>query len=107
MYRDGVRYHLIAQAASELRWPVLANGNVSSTPQALELVRTSGTRGLMLGRGVIRILGVWPARRPGQYPVPTLAFSLHTSYLRSFRPALIAPRSSRSPLAPPAHFMWP
>ena len=34
MYRPGVRYDLIAQAARELKCPVLANGNVLSAAQA-------------------------------------------------------------------------
>jgi tRNA-dihydrouridine synthase B len=54
MYRPGVRYDLIAQAAKELRCPVFANGNVHSAAQALALVRDTGARGLMIGRGAIR-----------------------------------------------------
>ncbi len=54
MYRPGVRYDLIAQAARELPCPVLANGNVHSAAQALRLLETSDIRGLMIGRGAIR-----------------------------------------------------
>lgn len=54
MYRPGVRYDLIAQAARELKCPVLANGNVFSAEQALSLVAETGVRGLMIGRGAIR-----------------------------------------------------
>lgn len=54
MYRPGVRYDLIAQAARELPCPVLANGNVHSAEQALELLAQTGARGLMIGRGAIR-----------------------------------------------------
>ena len=54
MYRPGVRYDLIAQAAKELCCPVFANGNVHSAAQALALVRDTGVRGLMIGRGAIR-----------------------------------------------------
>ena len=54
MYRPGVRYDLIAQAARELRCPVLANGNVHSAAQAQALVCDTGVRGLMIGRGAIR-----------------------------------------------------
>jgi tRNA-dihydrouridine synthase len=54
MYRPGVRYDLIAQAASELRCPVLANGNVFSAAQAQQLLAETGVRGLMIGRGAIR-----------------------------------------------------
>jgi len=54
MYRPGVRYNLIAQAARELRCPVFANGNVHSAAQAQALVKDTGVRGLMIGRGAIR-----------------------------------------------------
>lgn len=54
MYRPGVRYDLIAQAAGRLKCPVLANGNVWGADQALELLAQTGARGLMIGRGAIR-----------------------------------------------------
>lgn len=54
MYRPGVRYDLIAQAARELPCPVLANGNVYCADQALDLLKASSARGLMIGRGAIR-----------------------------------------------------
>src|SRR6185369_4796521 len=54
MYRPGVRYDLIAQAVRELKCPVFANGNVHSAKQALSLVKETGVRGLMIGRGAIR-----------------------------------------------------
>jgi tRNA-dihydrouridine synthase len=54
MYRPGVRYDLIAQAARELKCPVLANGNVFSAAQAKQLLAETGVRGLMIGRGAIR-----------------------------------------------------
>ncbi|MDB6028480.1 MAG: tRNA-dihydrouridine synthase [Verrucomicrobiales bacterium] len=54
MYRPGVRYDLIAQAARELPCPVLLNGNVHSGEQALALVAETKVRGLMIGRGAIR-----------------------------------------------------
>jgi tRNA-dihydrouridine synthase B len=54
MYRPGVRYDLIAQAARSLRCPVLANGNVHSAEHALAVLAETGTRGLMIGRGAIR-----------------------------------------------------
>ncbi|HEV2693032.1 MAG TPA: tRNA-dihydrouridine synthase family protein [Verrucomicrobiae bacterium] len=54
MYRPGVRYDLIAQAARELKCPVLANGNVFSAGQAKALLAETGVRGLMIGRGAIR-----------------------------------------------------
>ena len=54
MYRPGVRYDLIAQAARELRCPVFANGNVHGAAQAQALLAETGVRGLMIGRGAIR-----------------------------------------------------
>jgi len=54
MYRDGVRYDLIARAVQEVDCPVLANGNVSSAPVAMEILRETGARGLMIGRGAVR-----------------------------------------------------
>ena len=54
MYRPGVRYDLIAHSAKELRCPVFVNGNVHSAAQAQALVKDTGVRGLMIGRGAIR-----------------------------------------------------
>ena len=54
MYRPGVRYDLIGQAARELKCPVLANGNIFSAAQAQNLLAETGVCGLMIGRGAIR-----------------------------------------------------
>lgn len=54
MYRDGVRYDLIAAAARAMRCPVLANGNVSSAAVAGDILEETGARGLMIGRGAVR-----------------------------------------------------
>lgn len=54
MYRPGVRYDLIGQAARELKCPVLANGNIHNAAQARRLLAETGARGLMIGRGAIR-----------------------------------------------------
>jgi tRNA-dihydrouridine synthase B len=54
MYRPGVRYDLIARAARELKYPVLANGNVYSAAQSKQLLAETGVRGLMIGRGAVR-----------------------------------------------------
>ncbi len=54
MYRDGVRYDLIRQAAQTLTCPVLANGNASSAIVAEEILKETGARGVMIGRGVVR-----------------------------------------------------
>jgi tRNA-dihydrouridine synthase B len=54
MYRPGVRYDLIARAASVMPCPVLANGDVHGPAQALDVLATTGCAGLMIGRGAIR-----------------------------------------------------
>jgi tRNA-dihydrouridine synthase len=53
MYRGGIRHDLIARAVDSLPCPVLANGNVNSAAEALETLRRTGARGLMIGRGAI------------------------------------------------------
>ena len=73
MYRPGVRYDLIARAASRLPCPVLANGNVHRADQALTVLKETGARGLMIGRGAIRnpwLFGQIRQRQRGE--VPTL-----------------------------------
>src|SRR5207244_7791628 len=54
MYRSEVHYDYIARAVAALRYPVLANGNIHSARKAKEVLRVTGTRGLMIGRGAIR-----------------------------------------------------
>lgn len=54
MYRDGVRYDLIAQAVEAMNCPVLANGNVSSAPVAQQILQETKAHGLMIGRGAVR-----------------------------------------------------
>ena len=54
MYRSEVHYDLIARAVAELPFPVLANGNVYSAQNAVEILQLTGAKGLMIGRGAIR-----------------------------------------------------
>jgi len=54
MYRTEVHYDFIARAVAELPCPVLANGNVYSAEKASAVLKTTGARGLMIGRGAIR-----------------------------------------------------
>lgn len=54
MYRSEVHYDFIARAVAELNCPVLANGNVYSAAKAESVLRDTGARGLMIGRGAIR-----------------------------------------------------
>lgn len=74
MYRDGVRYDLIARAVEEMSCPVLANGNVSSAPVAMEILMETGARGLMIGRGAVRnpwmFSQIRELRQNGRYTLP-------------------------------------
>ncbi|MBI3882489.1 MAG: tRNA-dihydrouridine synthase family protein [Verrucomicrobia bacterium] len=54
MYRSEVHYDFIARAVEAVRCPVLANGNVYSAAKAAEVLKQTGARGLMIGRGAIR-----------------------------------------------------
>ncbi len=54
MYRSEVHYDFIARAAAAMPCPVMANGNVYSPAKAAEVLRLTGARGLMIGRGAIR-----------------------------------------------------
>ena len=53
-YRLPVHYERIRHAVEAMPCPVIANGNVYSAGQALDLLAQTGARGLMIGRGVIR-----------------------------------------------------
>jgi tRNA-dihydrouridine synthase len=54
MYRAEVHYDFIARAVAEMPCPVLANGNAHSAQNADEILKLTGARGLMIGRGAIR-----------------------------------------------------
>ena len=54
MYRSEVHDDFIARAVGELPCPILANGNVYSAQKAAEVLKLTGARGLMIGRGAIR-----------------------------------------------------
>lgn len=54
MYRTEVHYDFIRLAVERMRCPVLANGNVDSAATARWVLKETGARGLMLGRGAIR-----------------------------------------------------
>jgi tRNA-dihydrouridine synthase B len=54
MYRTEVRYDFIRAAVERMPCPVLANGNVGSARRALDVLRATQARGLMIGRGCIR-----------------------------------------------------
>jgi tRNA-dihydrouridine synthase B len=54
MYRSEVHYDFIKLAATQMKCPVLANGNIYSAEKAGEVLEMTGAKGLMIGRGVIR-----------------------------------------------------
>ena len=54
MYWSEVHYDFIARAVAEMPCPVIANGNVDSARTAAEVLKITGARGLMIGRGAIR-----------------------------------------------------
>src|SRR5712671_4469038 len=54
MYGPHVHYEPIARAVAEMPCPVLANGNVDSAQNAMAILKATGARGLMIGRGAIR-----------------------------------------------------
>lgn len=54
MYRSEVHYDFIAHAAATVRCPLLANGNITSARKAEEVVRTTHSAGVMIGRHAIR-----------------------------------------------------
>ena len=53
-YAPHVHLDRIAQAVDRLPFPVLANGGVSSPTDAANVLRQTGARGLMIGRGAVR-----------------------------------------------------
>jgi len=54
MYRSEVHYDAIAQAATRVRCPVLANGNITTADKAASVVASTNAAGVMLGRHAIR-----------------------------------------------------
>ena len=93
MYRSEVHYDLIARAVAELPFPVLANGNVYSAENAAAVLRQTGARGLMIGRGAIRnpwlFEQIRQTRRGSAVFVPNGKDLLH--YLRALYDAVKPP----------------
>jgi tRNA-dihydrouridine synthase len=53
-YGGEVHYDVIARAVAAMPCPVLANGNIDSARKAEAVLKLTGARGLMLGRGAVR-----------------------------------------------------
>jgi len=54
MYRSEVHYDFIARAVERVRCPVLANGNILSSPRAAAVLAQTRAAGVMIGRHAIR-----------------------------------------------------
>jgi tRNA-dihydrouridine synthase B len=72
MYHSEVDYGRISQAVAAMPCPVLANGNVSSAGKAEEVLRLTGSRGLMIGRGAIRNPWIFQQIRQQRSGVPVI-----------------------------------
>ncbi len=53
-YRSDVHYDFIGRAARHVRCPVLANGNITSSAKAAEVIAQTSAAGVMIGRHAIR-----------------------------------------------------
>ncbi len=98
MYRSAVHYECIAQAVTELRCPVLANGNVYSARKGEEVLQITGARGLMIGRGAIRnpwIFQQLRQRRQGE-PVYVPTGQAVLAYVRALYDAVCSPQARES-----------
>jgi tRNA-dihydrouridine synthase len=96
MYHAQVHYDLIAQAVEEMPCPVLANGNVYSAAKAEDVLRTTGARGLMIGRGAIRnpwLFHQFRQRRLGETPFVPLGLDV-LAYVRALYDAVCSPEVS-------------
>src|SRR3954469_11769850 len=70
MYRSEVHYNFIARAVAAVPCPVLANGNIYSAEKAFDVLKATGARGLMIGRGAIRNPWLFHQIRQSQRGVP-------------------------------------
>ena len=53
MYHPGIHPEWIAAVKQAVRIPVLANGDISTAQQALDLLSATGCDGVMVGRGAL------------------------------------------------------
>lgn len=102
MYRAAVHYDFIARAVQAVPCPVLANGNVYSAAKAHEVLRLTGARGLMIGRGAIRNPWIFQQIRGcSSMPLPTGRDVL--AYIRNLFESVRLPESRSSPRFESAH----
>lgn len=81
MYRSRVHYDFIARAVQRVRCPVLANGNVTSAPRAVAILRETGAAGVMIGRHAIRNPWIFRQCRELFHPPPALQSTTEPSSL--------------------------
>lgn len=100
MYRTAVHYDYIARAVQAVPCPVLANGNVYSAEKAADVLRLTGARGLMIGRGAIRNPWLFHQIRQQQRGEPLFVPRGHDvlQYIRNLFEAVRPPQ-----IAHPAH----
>jgi tRNA-dihydrouridine synthase B len=94
MYRTEVHYDFIARAVASVPCPVLANGNIYSAQKADEVLRSTGARGLMIGRGAIRnpwLFHQIRQRQRGETLFVPRAFEV-LSYVRALYEAVCSPQ---------------
>jgi nifR3 family TIM-barrel protein len=93
MYWSEVHYDFIARAAEAMPCPVLANGNVHSAENAQTILRQTGARGLMIGRGAIRNPWLFQQIRQHQQGAPVFVPSGRDvlDYLRALYEAVKPP----------------
>ena len=100
LYRLPVHYDRIRQAVETMLCPVIANGHVYSAAQAQDLLRATGARGLMIGRGVIRSPWLFNQIRQqlrGEVPAPPTGRDV-AGYIRALwdsQPCLDKPEKVR------------
>lgn len=97
-YRSEVHYEYIARAVSALPCPVLANGNIYSAQKAEAVLRQTGARGLMIGRGAIRNPWIFrQIRQQLQGKPPSLPRGREVlEYIQALQEATFAPEMSES-----------
>jgi tRNA-dihydrouridine synthase B len=98
MYRTAVHYDFIARAVEAVPCPVLANGNVYSASKAVEVLRVTGARGLMIGRGAIRNPWLFHQIRQQQRSEPLFLPRGHDvlAYIRALFEAVRLPGHERA-----------
>ncbi len=96
MYKSVVHYEYVTQAAAYLKCPVIANGSIDSPGTANTVLRETGARGLMIGRGAIRNPWIFEqirqARRRENIVLPTGRDVL--AYVRELYDATFPPHGS-------------